>query len=46
MCNLLKYIIFIATALMIWGCVSLPDAQTSRELGEKMVATSYPGMPE
>lgn len=44
--NPLKYYIFIAAALAAWGCASLPDAQTARELGEKMVASSYPGMPK
>jgi sulfur-oxidizing protein SoxX len=28
------------------GCTSFPDAQTTRGLGERMVAESYPGMPE
>ena len=28
------------------GCVSFPDAQATRGLGEKMVAESYPGMPD
>lgn len=28
------------------GCASFPDAQSTRGLGEKMIATSYPGMPE
>ena len=44
--NQLKYIVFSAPILAVLGCVALPDAQTARELGEKMVAGSYPGMPE
>ena len=28
------------------GCMSFPDAQATRGLGEKMVAESYPGIPE
>ena len=28
------------------GCMSFPDAQETRGLGEKMVAESYPGMPD
>lgn len=32
--------------LVAVGCASFLDAQTTRELGEKMVAGSYPGMPE
>ena len=28
------------------GCMSFPDAQATRGLGEKMVAESYPGMPD
>ena len=35
-----------AALLIAAGCASFPDAQTTRERGEKMVATSYPGMPE
>ncbi len=35
-----------AALLIATGCASFPDAQSTRELGEKMVATSYPGMPE
>lgn len=32
--------------LVAVGCASFPDAQTARGLGEEMIATSYPGMPE
>jgi sulfur-oxidizing protein SoxX len=32
--------------LVALGCASLPDERTSRELAEKMVATSYPNLPE
>jgi sulfur-oxidizing protein SoxX len=32
--------------LVALGCTSFPDAQTTRGLGEKMMAGSYPGMPE
>ena len=28
------------------GCASFPDTQNTRGLGEKMITTSYPGMPE
>ena len=28
------------------GCMSFPDAQATRSLGERMVAESYPGMPD
>jgi len=28
------------------GCMSFPDAPATRSLGEKMVAESYPGMPD
>ena len=35
-----------APLLVAVGCASFPDAQTTRGLGEKMIATSYPGMPE
>jgi sulfur-oxidizing protein SoxX len=44
--NYLKYIVFFTPIVIGLGCASLPDAQTTRELGEKMVAGSYPGMPE
>jgi len=46
MYNYLKYMMFLLPALIALGCASMPDAQTVRELGEKMVAGSYPGMPE
>ncbi len=42
----LKYLVFLVPVLVAVGCASLPDAQTARDLGEKMVAESYPGMPE
>jgi len=32
--------------LLAPGCASFPDAQVTRALGEKMIAESYPGMPE
>jgi len=35
-----------AGLLIAAGCASFPDAQVTRDQGEKMVATSYPGMPE
>jgi sulfur-oxidizing protein SoxX len=46
MYNYLKYIVFLSPVLAAMGCASMPDAQTVRELGEKAVAGSYPGMPE
>ncbi len=33
-------------SLVAAGCASFPDPQHTRDLGEKMVAASYPGMPE
>jgi L-cysteine S-thiosulfotransferase len=37
----------IVVALLIAaGCASYPDAETVRDRAEKMVASSYPGMPE
>lgn len=35
-----------ALLLAAVGCASFPDAQTTRVLGENMIATAYPGMPE
>ncbi len=35
-----------AALVIAAGCATFPDAQTTRELAEKMIATSYPGMPE
>ena len=35
-----------AALLIAAGCASFPDAQSTRDLGEKMVTASYPGMPE
>ena len=32
--------------LVAVGCASFPDAQSTRGHGEKMIATSYPGMPD
>lgn len=46
MYNYLKYMCFLSPVLAVLGCASMPDAQTVRALGEKMVAGSYPGMPE
>jgi sulfur-oxidizing protein SoxX len=46
MYNYLKYIAFMTPIAMALGCTSMPDEATVRELGDKMVATSYPGMPE
>jgi L-cysteine S-thiosulfotransferase len=46
MYNYLKYITIITPAVVVLGCASMPDTQTVRELSEKMVAESYPGMPE
>ena len=37
----------LGTALLaVAGCAVFPDAQSTRKLGEHMIATSYPGMPE
>ena len=44
--NSVKRALLAAPFLVVLGCASFPDAQTTRDLGEKMVATSYPGMPE
>ena len=44
--NYLKYICFLSPFAIALGCASMPDAQSTRELAEKMVAGSYPGMPE
>jgi sulfur-oxidizing protein SoxX len=44
--NIIKWIVLGAPALFVIGCVSFPDAQTSHQLAEKMVAEAYPGMPE
>jgi len=44
--NLIKWIVPGAPLVFAIGCVSFPDAQTSRQLAEKMVAEAYPGMPE
>src|SRR5262245_5989079 len=35
-----------ALLLAAAGCATFPDAQGTRERGERMIATSYPGMPE
>src|SRR5262245_37902074 len=35
-----------ASLILVPGCTSFPDAQSTRGLGEKMVADGYPGMPE
>ena len=35
-----------APLLLVPGCASFPDPQATRGLAEKMVAESYPGMPE
>ena len=35
-----------APLLVAVGCASFPDAPSTRGLGEKMIATSYPGMPQ
>jgi sulfur-oxidizing protein SoxX len=42
----LKYILFFTPFAIALGCATMPDAPTVRALGEQMVATSYPGMPE
>ena len=42
----MKYIVFFTPIAVALGCATLPDANTTRELAEKMVAVSYPGMPE
>ena len=42
----LKYIAFFTPIAVALGCATLPDANTTRALAEKMVAVSYPGMPE
>jgi sulfur-oxidizing protein SoxX len=42
----LNIFIFLLPFLVALGCASLPDERTSRELAEKMVATSYPNLPE
>jgi sulfur-oxidizing protein SoxX len=44
--NTIRWIVLGGLALFAMGCVSFPDAQSSRELGEKMVSEAYPGMPE
>lgn len=44
--NYLKYMVFLSPIVATMGCASMPDAQVVRELGEKAVAGSYPGMPE
>jgi sulfur-oxidizing protein SoxX len=44
--NIIKWIVPGAPLLFAIGCVSFPDAQTSRQLAEKIVAEAYPGMPE
>jgi sulfur-oxidizing protein SoxX len=36
----------VASLFVVPGCTAFPDAQATRGLGEKMVAESYPGMPE
>jgi L-cysteine S-thiosulfotransferase len=44
--NIIKWIAPGASVVLaVIGCASLPDAQTSRQLAEKMVAEAYPGMP-
>jgi len=42
----LKYMVFLTPIAVALGCATMPDANTTRELAEKMVAVSYPGMPE
>jgi sulfur-oxidizing protein SoxX len=42
----MKYIAFFTPVAIVLGCASMPDATTVHALGEKAVATSYPGMPE
>lgn len=44
--NYLKYLLFWFPLAMALGCASMPDALSTRELAEKMVAGSYPGLPE
>jgi sulfur-oxidizing protein SoxX len=34
-----------ASATVVVGCASFPDAESTRALGEQAVATGYPGMP-
>ena len=42
----MKHIYFLTPFAVALGCASMPDAPTVHALGEKAVATSYPGMPE
>ena len=42
----LAWIALAAPVLAVPGCAGLPDAETARQLGEKMVSEAYPGMPE
>ena len=42
----LAWVMLGAPLLAAPGCMSFPDAQATHGLGEKMVAESYPGMPE
>lgn len=44
--NYMKIFIFLSPIAAALGCASMPDASTTRALGERMVAASYPGMPE
>lgn len=44
--NYLKYMMFLSPVALALGCASMPDEQSTRALAEKMVAASYPGMPE
>ena len=46
MYNYLKYIVFSVPVALALGCAAMPDAATVHALGENMVASSYPGMPE
>ena len=41
----MKYMYFFTPFAVALGCASMPDAPTVHALGEKAVATSYPGMP-
>jgi sulfur-oxidizing protein SoxX len=43
----IQFLIASAGALgLLAACASFPDAQSTRALGERMVSTAYPGMPQ
>jgi sulfur-oxidizing protein SoxX len=45
-CAALILVLLGAPLLLVPGCASFPDPQATRGMAEKMVAESYPGMPE